>query len=267
MSNAFRYVICLLFISSASFGQRFNTLNYNQSNGMPSNQVNELIQDRNGLIWIATMSGVVSFDGKSFNFLDNCPELSNNPIKSIYQDNKGNLWFGSIRKGLYKYSGTKLNSYTTENGLPSDIVNVVAGDESNGIWVGTNDGLSHFDGNRFVNYSVKNGLPSNIIYDVLTEKSGKVWVATANGISVLINNKFINYSSGVAGFNSNIVYCIEKINEDEICFGTYNGLSVLKDNKFTNYDNTNGLPNDRVSSLKYDQNGTLWIGTFGGGLV
>lgn len=258
----------MLIISfSVANGQRLNVVNYSQSNGLPGNQINDVIQDRHGLIWIATMSGVVTFDGKSFSNPDNCSELTNNPVKSIYQDSKGNLWFGSIRKGLFKYSGTKFTVYNTENGLSNDIINVVNGDGKNGVWVGTNDGLSHFDGQKFINYTVQDGLPSNIIFDVLTDQNGRVWIATANGVSVYINNKFINYSSGVAGFNSNIVYCIEQLNNEEFAFGTYDGLSILKENKFTNYSSVNGLPNDRVESLLKDDNGNLWIGTYGGGIA
>jgi len=259
--------LMLIIAFSVANGQRLNVVNYSQSNGLPGNQINDVIQDRHGLIWIATMSGVVTFDGKSFSNPDNCSELTNNPVKSIYQDSKGNLWFGSIRKGLFKYTGTKLTIYNTENGLSNDIINVVSGDGKNGVWVGTNDGLSHFDGQKFTNYTVQDGLPSNIIFDVLTDPNGKVWVATANGVSVYINNKFINYSSGVAGFNSNIVYCIEQLGKDEFAFGTYDGLSILKDNRFTNYSSVNGLPNDRVESLLKDDNGNLWIGTYGGGIA
>jgi len=258
----------MLFTSfSVAYGQRLNVVNYSQSNGLPSNQINDVIQDRHGLIWIATMSGVVTYDGKNFSSPDNSPELTNNPVKSIYQDFKGNLWFGSIRKGLFKFSGTKFTTYNTENGLPNDIINVVSGDGKNGVWVGTNDGLSHFDGQKFVNYTVKDGLPSNIIFDVLTDQNGKVWVATANGVSVYIDQQFINYSSGVAGFNSNIVYCIAQLSKEELAFGTYDGLSILKDNKFINYNSTNGLPNDRVESLLKDADGSLWIGTYGGGIA
>lgn len=267
MQKYFKCLIILVFTFFASNGQRLNIVNFSQSNGLPGNQINEVIQDRHGLIWIATMSGVVTFDGKNFSNPDKCPELTNNPVKSIYQDAKGNLWFGSIRKGLFKYSGTKFSIFTTENGLPNDIINVVNGDGNDGIWIGTNDGLSHFDGQKFVNYSVKDGLPSNIIFDVLKDQNGKVWIATANGISVFINNKFINYSSGVSGFNSNIVYCIAQLNKDEFAFGTYDGLSILVKDKFYNYNSNNGLPNDRVESLLKDDFGTLWVGTYGGGLV
>ncbi|MFM7015164.1 MAG: two-component regulator propeller domain-containing protein [Bacteroidota bacterium] len=262
----FLTIVCILSFFVAPC-QRLNVINYNQSNGLPSNQINDLIQDRNGLIWIATMSGVITYDGKSFSNMDNCPDLTNNPVKSIYQDLKGNLWFGTIRKGLFKFTGTKFTEFNVDNGLPNDVINVITGDEKNGLWIGTNDGLSHFDGIKFVNYNVKNGLPSNIVFDIETDKSGKVWIATANGVAVLMDGKFINYSSGVAGFNSNIVYCIEKISDDEICFGTYDGLSILKDDHFTNFTNFNGGLNNRVDALYFDRQGVLWIGTYGGGLI
>ena len=257
----------LFFCYSVPYAQRTSLINYSQSNGLPGNQINDIIQDRNGLIWIATMSGIVTFDGKSFSTINNWEDIANIPIKSIYQDNKGNLWFGSIRKGLFKFSGTNLSVFNTDNGLPNNIINVVKGDGENGIWIGSNDGLSHFDGEKFINYSVKNGLPSNIIFDVMKDKEGKVWLATANGVSVFFNDKFINYSSGVAGFKSNIVYCIAQSDNGEICFGTYDGLSILKDNYFTNYNSTNGLPSDRVESLLFDKDNVLWVGTYGGGLV
>ena len=266
-----RKLYCILFLifyyHYSSLAQRASLINYNQSNGLPSNQINDVLQDRNGLIWVATMSGVVTFDGKNFSTLDNSSELANNPVKSIYQDNKGNLWLGSIRKGLFKYTGTTFTIYNTSNGLPNDIVNVVNGDGKNGVWIGTNDGLSFFDGQKFKNYTVKDGLPSNIIFDVMIDSHGKLWIATANGISVFFNDKFLNYSSGVGGFKSNIVYCIAESSNGEICFGTYDGLSVLKDNQFTNYNLTNGLPNERVESIIFDHNNTLWIGTYGGGLL
>lgn len=61
--------------------------------GLPHRQVNGILQDRQGFIWIATESGVARFDGlrfKIFNKADN--GLSNDPIRRILEDAAGNLW-------------------------------------------------------------------------------------------------------------------------------------------------------------------------------
>ena len=92
-------LLCLFLISN-SIAQRYNYNSYGIANGLPNNQINKIIQDKTGMLWIGTMSGACRFDGKSFIRFDQSNSLSNNPVKTMFQDSKGNIWIGTIRKGF-----------------------------------------------------------------------------------------------------------------------------------------------------------------------
>ena len=46
-------------------------------------------------------------------------------VTSIFEDSKGNLWFGTLENGIARYDGQKLKYFTTKDGLPSDRVTVL----------------------------------------------------------------------------------------------------------------------------------------------
>ena len=64
------------------------------------------------------------------------------------------------------------NSFTTENGLPSNHIYEITEDDNGFLWIGTDNGVSRFDGKRFVNYTTKDGLPSNDVIQIVKEKNG-----------------------------------------------------------------------------------------------
>ncbi len=260
-------LLCFLFLSSLSVdAQRYNYLNYSVSSGLPNNQVNKILQDRIGRIWVGTMSGVCRFDGKSFTRFEQGNLLTSNPVKTIFEDKKGNIWFGTIRKGLVKYSGTGFNYYTTGEGLLSDIVNAVAEDNVGNIWVGTSEGLCKFDGKQFTTYTTTQGLVNNTIFDLHFDTKGNLWIATIGGLSIYNGKTFKNYTVD-DGIISSIIYSIKEMNDTVFWFGTYEGLSSFSNGKFKNYTLENGLPNERIEDLMIDHIGNLWMGTYGGGLA
>ena len=228
--------------------------------------MNKILQDRVGRLWVATMSGVVKFDGKTFVPFESGNLLSSNPVKTVYEDKKGNIWFGTIRKGLVKYSGTGFSYFTSNEGLLSDIVNAVCEDASGNLWIGTSEGLSRFDGKQFYHYTSSKGLINNTVFDLHLDAKGRMWIATIGGVSMFDGKTFKNYTTD-NGLVSNIVYCIRENKSGEMSFGTYEGVSVFNGVSFRNYTLEDGLPNERVEDLMYDNQGNLWMGTYGGGLA
>jgi len=90
-------------------------------------------------------------------------------------------------RGVFSQS-LSLQSYTTRDGLPSNIITALYQDSRGFLWIGTNNGLSVYDGASFKNYSVANGLSNNWITDIFESRTtpGRMWVGTiAGGLNAL----------------------------------------------------------------------------------
>ncbi len=75
-----------------------------------------------------------------------------------------------------------MRSYTTADGLGSDLTTRVVADSRGFLWFGTSDGLSRFDGYTFRTFTTSDGLPANTVSDVCETRDGAMWVATAGGL-------------------------------------------------------------------------------------
>ncbi len=199
-------------------------------------------------IWIGTDKGLHKYIPKTNFFIHfatdptDAKSLSDNFVRTIFEDKTEVLWIGTNNGGLNKYDLhlKKFNHFTYKADKPSSLSNThvfsIIQDKSEKIWIGTRDGLNLFDQKRESFKCFKNN-PDNL-----------------NSIS------------------NNSVYAIASGKLSEIWIGTNRGLNKLntKTFNFTRYSNEpgnpNSLSNDNVRALYYDKSGNLWIGNWGGGL-
>ena len=130
-------------------------------------------KDRNGMIWFATSTGglnILSYlNGevtiRPYEFNSILKATSKDYISSIYHDNEGNYWMGTLGSGLVKWDvkSKKVISFNKSDGLPNDVIYGVISDDSGVLWLSTNKGLCSFgkSGKRVKNYTEVNGLMSN----------------------------------------------------------------------------------------------------------
>ncbi|MCB0284860.1 MAG: hypothetical protein KDF60_19935, partial [Calditrichaeota bacterium] len=142
----------------------------------PSSDVNKIVEDQNHNIWICTNDGLFRRNLKNSEIkrigLSDDPGKSflNQDINSIYIGEDGIIWVGTWRGGLNSYNPVTENikTYTRKNGLPSNSIQGILGDEKNGaIWVSTFQGISRFDikTETFQNFDIKDGIQSNLFAD------------------------------------------------------------------------------------------------------
>src|SRR2546423_3877117 len=100
--------------------------------GLPQNDVTQLIQTRDGYIWLGTNGGLVRFDGIRFTIFDsgNTPELRSSRILSLREDRDGVLWIGTQNGGLTSYRWGKFKNYGIKEGLPDESVFSIEADRS-----------------------------------------------------------------------------------------------------------------------------------------
>lgn len=105
-------------------------------------------------------------------------------IRSIFQDSKGNLWFGTIEEGVVRYDKKTLTYFSNPDGFISTSVFAINEDKDGNLWFGTDQGVYRYDGKTFRNYNQKDGLNHIEISrkSILVDQSGTIWVGTHGGV-------------------------------------------------------------------------------------
>jgi len=141
------------------------------SESLSHNKIWSFYEDRNGAFWVGTHGyGLNKYDRKNDVFKryvhdpSDPGSISGNFINFIYQDQNGRYWIGTLN-GLNKFypQSELFRTYTTNNGLPNDVIYGIIEDERGHLWLSTNRGISDFnpEKNTFRNYDIGDGLPTN----------------------------------------------------------------------------------------------------------
>ncbi|HKQ91548.1 MAG TPA: two-component regulator propeller domain-containing protein [Blastocatellia bacterium] len=130
-----RLLACLLFTGAAFAQYRFD--HWTADNGLPQNSIHAIRQARDGYLWLATSDGLVRFDGVRFTVFNksNSPGLASNRLTCLYEDREGDLWMGTDGAGVTRLRRGVFTTYTTERGLPHNLIRGVTGDEAGNLWV------------------------------------------------------------------------------------------------------------------------------------
>lgn len=104
-------------------------------------------------------------------------------IRSIFQDSKGNLWFGTF-EGIVRYDEKTLTYFSNPEGFISKSVFAISEDKNGNLWIGTDQGVYKYDGKVFKNYNQNDGLNHIDISrkGILVDQSGTIWVGTHGGV-------------------------------------------------------------------------------------
>ena len=239
---------------------------FTSANGLSSNLVLSLFEDREGSIWIGTEAGGLNLlKSKKFNTFTTQDGLPSDLVKAIYQDPQGGIWIGSNGGGLTLFKNGTFSTWTTRDGLSSDVVLALAGDAEGVIWIGTPDGLNRFKDGNFQTFTFADGLSNDLVRSVFVARNGVLWVGTRDGLNSFRDNQFTTYTTE-DGLANNFIGAIYEDSKGNLWVGTLGGLNKIRDGKFQTFTTTDGLSSNTVISLYEDASGDLWIGTNGGGL-
>ena len=125
-----------------------------------------IFKDRKERIWVTSMSGVNLYNREKDNFT-RIKDLDALTI-DIDQDTKGNLWFSTQGKGLFKYHPEKqiwknyIHDHKNPNSLANNQVNCVLIDTNGEMWVGTMNGLCKYNAEEDAFETLPLEIPSHI---------------------------------------------------------------------------------------------------------
>jgi ligand-binding sensor domain-containing protein len=155
--------------------------------GQQHNIILSIVEDLSGNIWFTSLShgGVSRYDGASFtHFRD---ELSDDFIRVIFCDRKGNLWIGTHGNhngGLDLFDGRKFSAFhKTDDGFSHNNVRWIFEDQSGDLWLGSGTSyLSIFDGAHFKAFTARDGRKFDKILFIVGDQNGNIWFGGQNGL-------------------------------------------------------------------------------------
>jgi PAS domain S-box-containing protein len=218
-------------------------------------------------LWIGTNGGglIRLKDGK-FTVYTTTEGLSNDVVRAIYEDRKGNLWIGT-NDGLSCLKDGNFTLYATKDGLSHKLVLSIYEDSKNNLWIGTGGGgLNRLSDGNFITFTTKAGLANDVVMAIHEDKQGNLWIGTNGGLHCLQDGKFTVYTTK-DGLANDFVRSIYEDSAGSLWIGTYGGgLNRFRDGEFSTFSTNEGLSNDFIRAVCEDREGSLWIGTYGGGL-
>lgn len=157
-----------------------------QLHGLPGSDISALFADSKGIIWVgARGKGLAKILGDTITQVD----LANAFTPTcITEDKNGWIWTGTEGEGVYAISNDTIAAhYSRQNGLLANLITLVAVDEDNNVYFGTNRGLNKFSRTEdmIYTYSRKNGFTgietkNNAVY---RDRDGQIWFGTVAGVT------------------------------------------------------------------------------------
>jgi signal transduction histidine kinase/ligand-binding sensor domain-containing protein/DNA-binding response OmpR family regulator len=264
-------------------------------NGLSNNNVQCILQDRQGFMWFGTSDGLNRWDGYTVKIFTNdandSNSISDNYITALHEDSSGLIWIGTSN-GLNRFD-PKIEKFThyfldqnNPNSISDDYTFVIFKDSLENIWIGTGHGLNRFNrqNDNFTRYffpgqldSVSTAWNNNIISAINESKDGKLLLATMNDF-LLFDTK-TEETTIIPGMIPEkkhwpLVYTIFKDGLRKLWIAIANqGIAEYNSNtgliRFYEPEskNPNSLGINVVpTSFCEDKSGNLWIGTANQGL-
>ena len=152
---------------------------WDASDGLPVNSINAMVRDEHGYLWLATMDGLVRFDGLHFEIFNahNTPGLAGNRLLVLERDPTGALWMATEDTRLIRRANGRFQTLDDRNGLPA--ASVIALSVAESVWVGTTRGAARWTGEHFDALPVEQWQEATTA--ITQAPDGTVWLGARNG--------------------------------------------------------------------------------------
>ncbi len=172
-----------------------------------------------------------------------------------------------LRPSITQY---RIDTWQTEQGLPLNTVQSMYQTRAGYLWVGTAGGIARFDGIRFATFETAAvpELTSRPIFGFMEDTDGNLWVSHSRGAALYRDGRF-SPAFDSALTDGRRVWAFAQGADGVVWAASENGLLRWEKGKGVTkvFKEADGLPTLRLRSLAFDRDGTLWIGTTGGGLA
>ena len=236
--------------------------------GLSQGMVYDILQDKEGFIWVGTKDGLNRYDGYHFKVFTNDPtnnrSLSSNSINKLFEDSKGRIWVGTENEGLNVYdkkSGDFLRIKQSEanpNGLSGNVIKIMEQLPDGRMLIAADDGKlniitlrADFLDKEAAPIITTVAMPNNTnVYGIGTDKHKNTWIGGMDGTVYKFDAKKYSFTllPGAQLLNNGYL-----ANGEDILINS--NLYLYHGNNVTALFDTNKYPEGNII---FRPNNTLW---------
>ncbi len=256
----------------------FSVKSWSVEEHLPRSSVISVIQSHDGYLWLATINGLVRFDGNQFTVFNqfNTPGLTSDQIVYLFEDSRSNLWVGTASSGLLKIKDGQVQSFGSDTATAP--LTYAYEDHATNVWFWM-DGHVLCDHNGQMDFhppastqplliSGQPLLPFLAARIVFPGAGGNLWFIQGGRVGKLdAQGKVSDFGPSPVDAGTIIKAGCEDA-DGRLILGTLGEGVFWLDNhgKWRHISKAEGLSSDYVLSLCLDREGDLWVGTDGGGV-
>ena len=189
-------------------------------------------------------------------------------VRRIFQDSKGDLWFGTNGDGIAHFNGDTLQYFSINEGFLGTAVRAIREDSKGNLWFASNKGLIKYNGSSFKVFSSDYGLPHEDTWSLCIDSKGLIWVGTLEGVCRFNGKTFspfeipisvADYDRGVSSGKN--IHAIMEDSKGNMWFSNNGGLYIYDGKILQHLSEKDGLCNNSVNDILEDDKGRIWLAT------
>src|SRR5579864_5345254 len=245
---------------------------YAQSDGLSSDYVITLFEDREGDIWAGTFGGLDRFRDFAVTTFSVKQGLSNALVTSVLAAKDGSVWLGSGLGGLNRWNQGQITTFgksrtqaraatfsdKPKGNLKGQSPNSLFQDSSGRIWVSTLRGIGYLENDRFLPIS---GIPGGRVPSMAEDTRGNLWIANQDdGLFQSFHGKVVQqFSWAKLGHKDPAVVLAADPVQGGLWLGFFaGGVAYFKEGEVRR-SYAVGMGQGRVTGLQVEPDGTLWV--------
>jgi len=234
---------------------------YGRTEGLPSDEPNTVLQDRNGRIWVGFHdSGLMLFGKNGYRVFTARDGLPGNEIFAIRETPSGDLLICS-RGGVTRMYQDRFSNYTPPEPLGRRVGFDALEDPAGRLWLATPGGLRLRDGGEDRVVVAGGPLGIDAVVTLSAGVDGAVWAGTSGKGLWRIRGTDTRQYTTANGLSSDQIRSLYQDPDDTLWIGTFGGgLNALRAGKFEHFTERHGLLSDNIVHIT-DDGESLWLST------
>ncbi len=168
-------------------GEGYSAFLYDNSNGLPTSEANDIVQTSDGFIWIGSYSGLIRYDGNDFERIDSTTGIAS--VVCLFVDSSDRLWVGTNDSGLAVMEGDSFRMFGKPEGLNSASVRSIAEDSDGNIYAATTAGIAVIDKDMNLTMIDDVMIRDAYVKDLSVGPDDMIYCVTLDGDLIVLQNQ------------------------------------------------------------------------------